>query len=83
MLTYFGVDRTPVYLAACDGRTPYQTEYAKWIAKRPNFAGFGLNPMCNKKQRKACTFIFNTKDGKMHIHRIGVDHILNTSTFAL
>lgn len=77
MIAFVGIDRLPVYLAECDGRTSFQIQYAKGLAKLPNFDFFGINPMSNKRQRTACTFTFITKDGKMHIHRIGIERVLD------
>lgn len=78
MIAFVGIDRLPIYLADCNGRTAFQIQYAKGLAKQRNFDFFGINPMSNKRQRLACTFTFITKDGRMHIHRIGIEKVIAT-----
>jgi len=76
MLTCYSNERVPLELTPCSGRTQFQIDYAMWLAKRANFAFFGMNPMCHNKRRGSCTYTFVTKDGRMHIHRLGLERVI-------
>ena len=68
----------PKTFGASPGRTPFQTAYANELAAREDFDRFCIDPTCDETYKGPTIMAFYTKDGTLHVRRVGTSRLLRS-----